>query len=290
MTDAYEDLFSSGAGDKLHEQKRMKLKVTDLQDFRNHPFKIVEDADMDELIESVRVSGVMEPILVRPVRGGQYEIIAGHRRVNACLMAGICEVEAVVRDMTDEEAVAAMVDTNLFRRKKLLPSELAKALCMRKEAMERLGEKESRVKKIIEKGLMTKTSVYRYMSLNRLPDELLDMVDVGRISVKAGEALASLSVNALKKLAEDLRNNPKVKVDESKAQRLREALKDGEDEDISRILLDRKKRNVSLPKSITELFPKGTDVQEMIEKIIAALQSEKAAKLQDQTEREGKKQ
>lgn len=278
MMDAYEDLFASGAGE-AYKQKRELIKVSDLLEFKNHPFQVNDDADMDELVESIRVSGVMEPILVRPIkdRPGKYEIVAGHRRVNACYLSGITMVEAVVRDMTDEEAVAAMVDTNLFRRKRLLPSELTKALSMRAKAMDKLGKQESGIKRIIEKGLMTKSSVYRYISLGRLPGEMLEMIDKKRISVVAGEILAQLEPDVIDKIGEILRENPKIKINEAKARRLREEM--SEAGDIERILTIKKKKTITLPKDITRLFPPETDTQEMIKEIIEALQKQRDEKI-----------
>lgn len=117
------------------------VQICDLQEFSGHPFKVVKDAAMYELMESIRLEGVLVPLLIRPAeQDGKYEIIAGHRRKMAAEWAGLTEVPAIVRNLDDDQAVIAMIDSNL-QRERILPSEKAYAYKMRLEAMKHQGKR-----------------------------------------------------------------------------------------------------------------------------------------------------
>jgi len=117
------------------------VRICDLQEFSDHPFKVVKDAAMYELMESIRLEGVLVPLLIRPAeQDGKYEIIAGHRRKMAAEWAGLTEVPAIVRNLDDDQAVIAMIDSNL-QRERILPSEKAYAYKMRLEAMKHQGKR-----------------------------------------------------------------------------------------------------------------------------------------------------
>ena len=150
----------------------------------NHPFKVLDDERMDELVESIATQGIMSPVVVRP-KNGYYELISGHRRTHAAMRAGLAEVPAVIREMDDEEAVVMMVDANI-QREFLLPSERAHSLRMKMDAMAKIrarGENlGNRARDLIgEQSGMSGRTVQRYLSLNQLLPELMQMVDDKKI-------------------------------------------------------------------------------------------------------------
>ena len=171
----------------------------------NHPFQVRDDSDMQQLMESIKEYGVIVPILVRPnpIEGGaKYEIVSGHRRYEACKRLGITDIPAIVRDLTDEEAILTMVDANL-QRERILPSEKAFAYKMKLDAIKRqgertdltsaqLGQRLTSVEKIAAESDESKTQIQRYISLTRLIPELLQMVDEGRIALTPAVELSKL--------------------------------------------------------------------------------------------------
>ncbi len=185
-----------------------QLPVAQLHDFANHPFSVRNDEEMAALTESIRENGILNPILVRPARGGGYEILAGHRRTSAARQLGMKEVPALVRELDDDAATILMVDSNL-QREKILPSEKAAAYKLRMEAMKRQagrpknsaqiernfgdGEnKESRAQ-LSEQTGESSGQIQRYIRLNYLNRTLLDAVDKGEIPMNSGVALSYLS-------------------------------------------------------------------------------------------------
>ena len=132
-----DDLFST-QDDRAESQleKVVTLNPAEISDFPNHPFKVKQDDDMAEMVESIKKYGVLVPALVRPKEDGGYEMVAGHRRKFAAVLAGIAEIPCIVRSLTDDEATIVMVDSNL-QREKILPSEKAFAYKMKLDAMKR---------------------------------------------------------------------------------------------------------------------------------------------------------
>ena len=117
------------------------IKMGDLNDFKDHPFKVIDNnSDMEELLDSIRENGIIESILVRPIKEGKYEIISGHRRKKACELLGIKKIKCIIKEFTDDEAVINMVDSNL-KREKILPSEKAFAYKMKLNALKHQGKK-----------------------------------------------------------------------------------------------------------------------------------------------------
>lgn len=160
------------------------IPISQLKAFVNHPFKVLDDERMDELVESIATQGIMSPVVVRP-KNGYYELISGHRRTHAAMRAGLTEVPAVIREMDDEEATVMMVDANI-QREFLLPSERAHSLRMKMDAMARIrarGENlGNRARDLIgEQSGMSGRTVQRYLSLNQLLPELMQMVDDKKI-------------------------------------------------------------------------------------------------------------
>ena len=169
------------------------IPLSELHPFKDHPYKVEDNVEMDALCESIGKSGLLSPIIVRPRDEGGYEIISGHRRLRAYQRLGIKEIPATVCNMTDEEATVAMVDANLHRDH-VLPSEKAFAYKMKLDAIKRqgertdltsaqLGQRLTSVEKIAAESDESKTQIQRYISLTRLIPELLQMVDEGRIAL-----------------------------------------------------------------------------------------------------------
>ena len=174
-----------------------EISVASCVPFSGNPFKVRDDFDMELLVQSVLDYGVMFPIMVRPLDGGKYEIVSGHRRVHACVKAGIDKIPAFIRPMSRDEAVIMMVDSNL-QRESLLPSEKAFAYKMKVEALShqgkasvRLGQKSSRGV-VAENAGESETQVQRYIRLTYLIRPLLDLVDEGRIALGPAVELSYL--------------------------------------------------------------------------------------------------
>lgn len=183
-------------------EKIQSLPVSELQPFPDNPFRVMDGEEMKALSDSIRESGVITPLLVRPMDGGGYEIVAGHRRIQACKAAGIDKVPAVVRTMTQDEAVIAMVDSNLHREH-ILPSERAFAYRMKLDAMKRQGRRTDLTstqpvsklrsnEQLGEEYDESRETVRRYIRLTYLEKSLLDMVDEGRIALTPAVELSYL--------------------------------------------------------------------------------------------------
>jgi ParB family chromosome partitioning protein len=183
-------------------EKIQSLPVSELQPFPDNPFRVMDGEEMKVLSDSIRESGVITPLLVRPMDGGGYEIVAGHRRIQACKAAGIDKVPAVVRTMTQDEAVIALVDSNLHRER-ILPSERAFAYRMKLDAMKRQGRRTDLTstqpvsklrsnEQLGEEYDESRETVRRYIRLTYLEKPLLDMVDEGRIALTPAVELSYL--------------------------------------------------------------------------------------------------
>ena len=141
---SYDDIFETDESRADSQLERVqKIPISDLKPFQNHPFKVVDDEAMLRTTESIAQFGVLTPLIARPLAEGGYEIISGHRRAHAAAAAGLTEVPVIVRDMTDDEAVVLMVDSNL-QRENILPSERAFAYKMKLEAMKRKAGRPSK--------------------------------------------------------------------------------------------------------------------------------------------------
>ena len=117
-----------------NEETALDLEVVRIRPFKNHPFKVVDDEKMEDLVESIRTNGILSPVLVRPLGNDTYEMVSGHRRMHAAILLGMEKIPAIIREMTDDEAVVSMVDANI-QREELLPSEKAFAYKMKMDAM-----------------------------------------------------------------------------------------------------------------------------------------------------------
>ena len=209
---SYDDFFKDDIGRRTEEIK--PTPISELKPFSDQPFKVVDDDNMTELVESIKLSGILSPIIARPHPEGGYEILSGHRRVRACEIAGIKEVPVVLKDLDDDTAIILLVDSNL-QREHILPSEKAKAYQMKLEAMKRQGERtdltsdqfgrksgiESR-EILAEQGGESKNQISRYVRLTELVDKLLDMVDNKSIAMNAAVELSYLGSKAQNEVLE----------------------------------------------------------------------------------------
>ena len=199
-TYSLDDLFSSQEERDDAKLERVKdIPLYELHSFRDHPFKIQNNEEMKHLIESIKKFGTITPALARPLPEGGYELISGHRRFAACQVLGIETMPVIIREMTDDEAVIAMVDANL-QRETILPSEKAFAYKMKRDALNhqgitspQLGEKLLTVEKIGADGGDSKNQVLRYIRLTHLIPELLSMVDENKIAFNPAVELSYLS-------------------------------------------------------------------------------------------------
>lgn len=204
MLTSLDSLFTTQ--EQRDEAKRdvvLDLPLDQIGDFPNHPFKVRQDEAMMEMMESVQLHGVLVPGLVRQLEDGSYQMVSGHRRKLASRLAGLDTLPCIVRDLTDDEAIIVMVDSNL-QREKVLPSEKAFAYRMKLEAMRRQGKRTDLTSSPMETKLRTsaviaqsggdsRAQVDRFIRLTNLIPEILDMVDDGRIAFRPAVELSYLT-------------------------------------------------------------------------------------------------
>lgn len=184
-----DDLFTTQEmRDDAKLERVQNIPLSELHPFKDHPFKVQNNEEMERMIESIRKVGAITPALARPLPDGGYELISGHRRLAACQVLGIETMPVIVREMSDDEAVIAMVDANL-QRKTILPSEKAFAYKMKRDALNhqgitspQVGEKLLTAEKIGMEGGDSRNQVLRYIRLTYLIPELLSMVDDNKIA------------------------------------------------------------------------------------------------------------
>ena len=200
----YDELFMNDAARAENRLPKIyDIPLSEIDDFPGHPFKVRDDEDMMQLVESVKERGVITPITLRRKDDDRYEIVSGHRRKRACELAGLKTVPAEIKELTRDEAIILMVESNL-QRSVILPSEKAYSYKMRLEAMKRqgqrtdltsapVGSKSERSNEELAKEVGdSKTQVQRYIRLTELEPELLDMVDEGRIALRPAVELSYL--------------------------------------------------------------------------------------------------
>ena len=204
----------------VNEEAAMDIEIYKISGFKGHPFKVVDDEKMQELVESIKVNGVLSPVLIRPTGMDTYEMISGHRRLHAAELAGLTAIPSIIREMTDDEAVIAMVDANI-QREELLPSEKAFAFKMKLDAMKRQGQRPDQTSghnvpklttdQIGEENGMTGRQIKRYIRLTELIPELMEYVDLKRINLVCGVEISYLDKEIQKWLFEYIRDNGLVK-------------------------------------------------------------------------------
>ena len=291
------DLFSTSEERALEAQTQervMMLPVSELHDFPGHLFQVRDDEEMEKLAESITQHGVLMPGLVRPRAAGGYEIVAGHRRKFASMKAGIREMPVIVRDMDDDTAVILMVDSNV-QRENVLPSEKARAYKMKLDSIKRKAGRPSKensgqldqnfcnpysVEKIAQDAGESTKQVQRYIRLNELIPELLEMVDGNEIKFNPAYELAFLRPEEQAVLY-DILQAEEVTPSLSQAQRLKRVSQEGRlsEQDIAAIMREEKAQTrdtgkVTLPaKEIEQFFPKSYTPEQKKKVIVKLLAS-----------------
>ena len=218
----------------VNEEAAMDIEICKISGFKGHPFKVIDDEKMQELVESIKTNGVLSPVLIRPTGMDTYEMISGHRRLHAAELAGLTAIPSIIREMTDDEAVIAMVDANI-QREELLPSEKAFEFKMKMEAVRRQGNRSDLTSDqngpklsawaIGEDSGISGTQVKRYIRLTELIPELLEYLDLKRIPFTSAVEISYLDQEIQKWLFEYIRDNGLVKPKQIAL--LREACKNG---------------------------------------------------------------
>ena len=171
----------------VNEESAMEIEISKIHPFKNHPFKVLDDEKMQDLVESVKINGILTPVLLRMDENEEYEMVSGHRRMHAAQLAGLTTIPAIVRELSDDDAIVAKVDANI-QREELLPSEKAFAYKMKLDAMKRQGirtdltlsqnETKLRSDEVLSKQVgESRAQVQRFVRLTELIPELLDLVD-----------------------------------------------------------------------------------------------------------------
>lgn len=272
----------------MNEESAMEIELKSITPFRSHPFKVLNDEKMEDLINSIKENGVITPVLIRPTEKNHYEMISGHRRMYAARKAGLATIPAIVREMSDDEAVIAMVDANI-QREELLPSEKAFAYKMKLNAMKRQAGRPSKDnpcqsgtnlrsdEELSKQVGESARSIQRYIRLTELIPELLDMVDNKKIQFTVAVDISYIDKEMQKWIYEYIRDNGFIKPNQIAVLRKRM-----EDENIghsymisilNNCIAPKKKRKVTLPeKKLKNYFPPEYSQEQMEEVIVALLE------------------
>ena len=208
----------------LNEESAMEIEISRIHSFKDHPFKVLDDGKMQDLVDSVKENGVLTPVLIRPTANDQYEMISGHRRMHADAIAGLTTIPAIIREMSDDEAVIAMVDANI-QREELLPSEKAYAFKMKLDAMKHQGgrtditsgQNGQKLKGTVSRDILAEQvgesskQIQRYIRLTELIPELLELVDKKKLQFTVAVDISYLDREIQKWIYEYIRDNGFIK-------------------------------------------------------------------------------
>ena len=279
----YEELFKS-TEERLDARKPKveAIPLAALTPFRNHPFQVKEDEEMAQLIRSIADAGVLSPALARPLPDGGYELISGHRRLAACKALGMDTMPAIVRDLTDEEAVITMVDSNL-QREHILPSEKAFAYKMKLDALKHQGKTSAQVAQKLSVEIVgeaageSKDQVRRYIRLTNLIPEILQMVDDGKIALTPAVELSYLQPPEQETLF-SIMDCDEVTPSLSQAQRLRRMSEEQRftDSAVMQLMSEVKGNQVEYVKvpvdKLRSYFRPDTSMKQMTETLVKAME------------------
>ena len=279
-----DELFSSQEERDDAKLERVKdIPLTELYPFKDHPFKIQNDDEMKRLMESIQKFGTLTPALARPLPEGGYELISGHRRLAACQVLGIETMPVIIREMSDDEAVIAMVDANL-QREHILPSEKAFAYKMKLEAIKhqgitsrQLGEKLLSVTQVSKESDDSERQVQRYIRLTYLIPELLEMVDDGKIAFNPAVEISYLEQSEQRVLLNAMELND-CTPSHAQAIRLKKLSQEGvlQDQTIYDILAEQKPNQQEQYKfkreDIRKYFPKSYTDKQVCDTVIKLLE------------------
>lgn len=283
-TTSLDELFSSQEERDDAKLERVKeIPLNELHPFRDHPFKIQNDEEMKRLMESIQKFGTLTPALARPLPEVGYELISGHRRLAACQVLGIETMPVIVREMTDDEAVIAMVDANL-QREHILPSEKAFAYRMKLDAIKhqgvtsaQLGQKLLSVEKVAKDAGESRNQVKRYIRLTYLIPELLSMVDDGKIAFNPAVEISYLDKAEQRVLLDAMEQND-CTPSHAQAIRLKKLSQEGvlQDQTIYDILAEQKPNQQEQYKfkreDIRKYFPKSYTDKQVCDTVIKLLE------------------
>ena len=279
----YEELFMST--EERLDAKKPKVEaipLAALTPFRNHPFKVKEDEEMAQLMRSIADAGVLSPALARPLPDGGYELISGHRRLAACKALGMDTMPVIVRDLTDEEAVITMVDSNL-QREHILPSEKAFAYKMKLDALRHQGKASTQVAQKLSVEIVgeaageSKDQVRRYIRLTNLIPEILQMVDDGKIALTPAVELSYLQPSEQEALF-SIMDCDEVTPSLSQAQRLRRMSEEQRftDSAVMQLMSEVKGNQVEYVKvpvdKLRSYFRPDTSMKQMTETLVKAME------------------
>ena len=278
----YDELFmTEQERADTRKPKVEELPLSELTPFKNHPFKVKNDAEMAELMKSIADAGVLSPALARPKEGGGYELISGHRRLAACKALGMDTMPVIVRRLTDEEAVITMVDSNL-QREHILPSEKAFAYKMKLDALKHQGKTSAQVAQKLSVEIVgeaageSKDQVRRYIRLTNLIPEILQMVDDGKIALTPAVELSYLQPPEQETLF-SIMDCDEVTPSLSQAQRLRRMSEEQRftDSAVMQLMSEVKGNQVEYVKvpvdKLRSFFRPDTSVKQMTETLVKAM-------------------
>ena len=288
---AYDDLFETDESRaEANLSKIREIPISEIDEFPDHPFKVLMNEDMEQLVESVSRSGVMTPATVRQKEDGRYELISGHRRKKACELAGLETLKCEVKELTHDEAIIVMVESNL-QRSVILPSEKAFAYKMRLEAMNRQGQRSDLTSSPLDNKLKGTTSaqqvsqksgdsqpqIYRFIRLTELVPEILQMVDERQIAFRPAVEISYLSEEQQYTLLEAMGYNdatPSL----AQAIKMKKFMQEGKltDEVIQSIMQEDKPNQKEKPafkdERITKLIPKSIPRGQETDFVVKALE------------------
>lgn len=276
----YDELFmTEQERADTRKPKVEELPLSELTPFKNHPFKVKNDAEMAELMKSIADAGVLSPALARPKEGGGYELISGHRRLAACKALGMDTMPVIVHKLTDEEAVITMVDSNL-QREHILPSEKAFAYKMKLDALKHQGKSSGQLGQKWSRDELSDTDsgrqIQRYIRLTNLIPEILQMVDDARIALTPAVELSYLQPSEQGMLF-SIMDCDEVTPSLSQAQRLRRMSEEQRftDSAVMQLMSEVKGNQVEYVKvpvdSLRSFFRPDTSMKQMTETLVKAM-------------------
>ena len=295
---SYDDIFETDESRAESQLERVQnISISELVPFKDHPFKVVDDEAMLRTTESIAQYGVLTPLIARPLEGGGYEIISGHRRAHAAELAGLTEVPVLVRQMDDDAATVLMVDSNL-QRENILPSERAYAYKMKLEAIKHQGERTDLTSTQVGRKLEaadivgqetgdSRNQVRRYIRLTNLIPELLEMVDQKQISFNPAVELSYLAPEEQEifmQAMDEVQASPSL----SQAQRLKKLAQEGDfTMDAAREIMNEVKKGdlervTFRNEQLRKYFPRSYTTQQMQDTIIKLLDQWQKKKARDQ--------
>ena len=288
---AYDDLFQTDESRAEAALSKIRdIPISEIDEFPDHPFKVLMDEDMEQLVDSIKRNGVMTPATVRLKEDGRYELISGHRRKKACELAGLDTLKCEVKEFSRDEAIIVMVESNL-QRTTILPSEKAFAYKMRLEAMNRQGKRtdltcspmgnklqgKKSSDELAEKVGESKNQIFRYIRLTELVPEILQMVDERQIAFRPAVEISYLSEEQQYTLLEAMEYNdatPSL----AQAIKMKKFMQDGKltDEVIQSIMKEEKPNQKEKPafrdERITKLIPKSVPKGKESDFVVKALE------------------